>query len=187
VLLWLFPCAHDNDAVDALLRMWLPARALERHPNARVYQAWRTAGLLTVTPDDAVDYRAVGAQVLQDARTFDVRALNVDTLFQGAQLASELLEGGINVTTMRQGHLSFAAPMVEFERMLLGRRIHHGNHAALAWQAGNVAVVADAAGNLKIRRDKRREKVDAIVSLVMALDARTHHPESAWSGEIVCI
>ena len=55
------------------------------------------AGLVTVTPGEAVDYAFVRAAVLADAERFRLIDLNVDRLFQGQQLAQELTEEGLKV------------------------------------------------------------------------------------------
>ena len=63
-----------------------------------------------------------------------------------------------------------AAPMREFERRLLGKKINHGGNPILRWMANNVAVRQDAAGNLKPDKAESEGRIDGIVSLVMALD-----------------
>ena len=85
---------------------------------------------------------------------------------------------------MGQGFFSMAAPTKEFERCLLGRKLHHGGHTILRWMADNVIVKQDAAGNLKVDRAKSAQKVDGIVALIMALDrwmrTRDSEPSSVY-------
>lgn len=63
-----------------------------------------------------------------------------------------------------------AIPMKEFERRLLGKKLHHGNNPVLRWMANNVAVRQDPAGNLKPDKAESQGRIDGIVALVMALD-----------------
>ena len=42
----------------------------------------------------------------------------------------------------------------EFEKLLLGRRLHHGGNPVLRWMASNVTVKMDAAGNIKPDKGK---------------------------------
>ena len=53
--------------------------------------------------------------------------------------------------------------------MLLGKRLRHGGNPVLRWMASNIAVVQDAAGNLKPAKDKSSERIDGIVALIMAI------------------
>jgi phage terminase large subunit-like protein len=99
----------------------------------------------------------------------------VDRLFQGYQVSMELQDEGMEVFGMGQGFLSMAAPMREFERRLLAKKINHGGNPILRWMADNVAVRQDPAGNLKVDKATSQGKVDGIVALVMALDRCVRH------------
>lgn len=165
-----FDCPNDPDAVDLVMRCWIPESALQRGPNVDFYRQMVDAGHLETTPGDAIDYAFIRAQVIRDAQRFNIVDLNVDRLFQGQQLSSELSEEGLTVLPFGQGFASFAAPMVVFFRKLAGRQIHHGGNPVLRWMADNLVVKKDPAGNMKPDKEKSQSKVDGIVALVMALD-----------------
>lgn len=167
-----FPRDDDPEALDILARFWCPEAKLtdDQNPYADQYQVWQRQGLLVATPGNAVDYQYIKAQVLEDARQFNLVDMNVDRLFQGYQLSMELTDEGLSVFGMGQGFLSMAIPMKEFERRLLGKKLRHGGNPILRWMAGNVAVRQDPAGNLKVDKAESQGKVDGIVALVMALD-----------------
>ncbi len=172
-----FPGDDDPEAVDILARFWCPEARLHDRANRYrdQYQAWARSGLLTPTPGEAIDYAFVKAKILEDAQRFRLVDLNVDRLFQAHQLANELMDEGLTVVGMGQGFLSMAAPMKEFERRLLARKLHHGGNPVLRWMAGNVAVKKDPAGNLKPDKATSQGKIDGIVALVMALDRAMRH------------
>jgi phage terminase large subunit-like protein len=67
--------------------------------------------------------------------------------------------------------------MKELERLVLGRKIRHGNNPVLTWMADNVVARMDPAGNVKPDKERSREKIDGIVALIMALDLALRHPE----------
>jgi phage terminase large subunit-like protein len=167
-----FPREDDPEHVDVLCRFWCPEARLHDAQNRYrdQYQAWARDGWLEVTPGDAVDYAFIRAQVLADAERFRLVDLNVDRLFQGYQLSQELLDEGLTVFGMGQGFISMAAPMREFERRLLDRKLHHGAHPVLRFMAESVAVRRDPADNLKVDKAGSQGRVDGIVALVMALD-----------------
>lgn len=179
---WVMVFPHDDDPeeIDVLCRFWCPEARLHDSQNRyrSQYQAWVRQGFLKTTPGDAIDYSFVKKQILEDAGKFQLIGLNVDRLFQAHQLATELSNEGLTVVGMGQGFLSMAAPMKEFERRLLARKIHHGGNPVLRWMAGNVAVKQDPAGNLKPDKASSQGKIDGIVALVMALDRAMRHMPS---------
>lgn len=167
-----FPYAEDPDEVDVLCRFWCPEAKLHDTANryADQYRAWVQQGYLLVTPGDAVDYQAIKRAIVADAQRFALVNLNVDRLFQGYQITQELADEGLEVFGFGMGFLSMAAPMRDFERRLLAKKIHHGGHPVLRWMADNVAVRTDPAGNLKPDKSSSQGKIDGVVALVMALD-----------------
>lgn len=174
-----FPHEDDPETVDVLCRFWVPEARLHDDQNRYrdQYMAWARQGYLKVIPGNAIDYGFIKAQVLKDAQIFRLVDLNIDRLFQSHQLAVELMEEGLTVVGIGQGFTSMAAPMKEFERRLLARKIRHGGNPVLRWMADNVAVKQDAAGNLKPDKASSQGKIDGIVALVMALDRAMRHEQ----------
>jgi len=182
-----FPHDEDPEEIDVLARFWCPEARLRDTANRYrdAYQVWVRQGWLKTTPGEATDYAFVKAQILKDAQTFRLIDLNVDRLFQAHQLSSELTEEGLKVAGFGIGFLSMAAPMQDFMRRLLGRKVHHGGNPVLRWMADNVAVKQDPAGNLKPDKASSQGKIDGIVALVMALDRAMRHEERALTWTVV--
>ena len=172
-----FPHGDDSETVDVLARFWIPEAKLHDDTNKYLdqYLVWADQGLLQTTPGDAVDYAFIKKVILDDAQRYKIQNMNVDRLFQGYQLSQELADEGLEVFGMGQGFLSMAAPMREFERRLLAKRVHHGGNAVLRWMADNVAVRQDPAGNFKPDKAASQGKIDGIVALVMAIDRCMRH------------
>lgn len=172
-----FPREDDQERLDVLCRFWVPEAQLKNDSNKYrdQYVAWTRLGWLKTTPGEAVDYAFIKAQVLADAKTFKLVDLNIDRLFQAHQLAMELADEGLTVAGMGQGFTSMAAPVKEFERRLIARKLHHGGHPVLRWMADNVAVRQDPAGNLKPDKARSQGKIDGIVATIMGLDRAMRH------------
>ena len=180
---WVMAFPHKDDHVDILARFFCPQAKLTDSSNRYrdQYQVWADKGFLTVTPGNATDYAFVRQQVIDDAAKFRLVDMNVDRLFQAHQIAQELAEEGITVVGMGMGFLSFAAPMKDFERRLLGRKLHHGGNPIMRWMADNVAVKQDPTGNLKPDKTESQGKIDGIVGIVGALDRLMLHEEAPRS------
>jgi phage terminase large subunit-like protein len=67
-------------------------------------------------------------------------------------------------------------PMKELEKLVLEGAIVHNDNPVLKWMASNVAVLQDPAGNVKTNKDKSSEKIDGIVSAIMAIGLMTIDP-----------
>jgi len=187
---WVMVFPHDDaETIDVLCRFWVPEAALWNNQNRYrdQYQRWAREGWLKVTPGNATDYAFVKRQILEDARKFRLASLNIDRYFQAHQLAIELIDalGEERVFGFGMGFASMAAPMREFERRLLARKIRHGGNPVLRWMADNVTVKQDPAGNLKPDKASSQGKIDGIVALLMALDrAMRHQSQSSEAGII---
>jgi phage terminase large subunit-like protein len=94
-------------------------------------------------------------------------------------LAKLLNDEGLSLplTPFVPGFKSYAAAMDAFERALLARKIQHNNNPVLTWQAGNVRIEMDAAANRKPTKAKSLDRIDGIVSLIMACGLAATQPE----------
>lgn len=150
------------------------------------YDVWVRDGLMTTTPGDSTDYGAVrlGINALVDGG-YGIRTLAVDRLFQGAQLCGELREDGIDVVAFGQGFLSMTAPTKRYEELILdGDYVHDGNPIK-RWMAANAVVETNASESMKVTKKLSSEKVDGIVTDIMALAMCTaaEEPEASVYSE----
>lgn len=171
-LVWAFP-PEDLDDPSALLtllwRFWLPEERLKARGEEEVeFKDWRLAGAITETPGNVTDYRAIMRQVEQDATDFDVQELAIDR-WNSTQTTVDLRELGINAFQMGQGYASMSGPSKEYEKLVLGTRLEHGNQPVATWMASNVAIINDPAGNIKPAKDKSTENIDGQVAAIMAV------------------
>lgn len=181
-LVWIFPPEEEGERWVILPRIWVPGDNIDKRVRtARVpYDKWTAPGIghnggpplsppMTKTEGNTVDYRAIMAQVLEDAAAFDVQLLAIDRLFQGQQVGQDLLEEGLNVNFFGQGFLSMSPASKHFERLALSGQLDAGGHPVMRWGIENVQYRQDDAGNIKPSKAKASEKIDHIVALIMAL------------------
>jgi phage terminase large subunit-like protein len=69
-----------------------------------------------------------------------------------------------------QGYVSMNAPTKYLETLILDKKLNHGGNPVLRWNFDNVMIVPDPAGNIKPDKGKSKQRIDAIVALIMALD-----------------
>ena len=102
------------------------------------------------------------------AERFRVEAIAIDR-WNSTGTQTRLQEIGLPVVTFGQGFASMSPACKEVERLILNRQLAHDGNPVMRWCLGNVAIAQDPAGNIKIDRQKAKEKVDGAVALAMAI------------------
>ena len=129
---------------------------------------WRDQGFLIATEGNATDFAFIEREILDLAGRYDVREIAYDRTFAG-EIVQSLQDEGLNLVQFGQGFLSMAAPTAELQRLSVSRALWHGGHPVLRWNASNVAVRQDPAGNIKPDKERSTERIDGISALVNAL------------------
>ena len=101
------------------------------------------------------------------AEKYNIRQIAIDR-WNATQLATQLQGDGIDVVGFGQGYGSLSSPSKQLEALVVSAKLLH-NNPVLDWQAGNVAIQQDHAGNIKPSKQKSTERIDGMVALVMAL------------------
>ena len=149
------------EGTDVYCWAFLPAEGIvERERRDRVpYRLWAEQGSLTLTPGRTVDYAAVRAAVLEAAGAFDLKSVSFDP-WNSSHLVSELEDEGIEMVQLRQGFASMSAPCKEMLRMVVEGELRHGGDPLLRWCASNTAAKFDAAGNVKLDKERSAHRID---------------------------
>jgi phage terminase large subunit-like protein len=74
------------------------------------------------------------------------------------------------------GYLSLSDPTKTLRELIVGRKLHHGDSPILRWHASNAVARQDAAGNIKLDKEKSRRKIDGMAALVNAVAAAIDEP-----------
>jgi phage terminase large subunit-like protein len=77
-----------------------------------------------------------------------------------------------------------ASPVRAMERLVLSKGIVHDNHPVLRWCMSNVILKVDAAGNAKADKAKSRERIDLVISSLMALEECSKNNYTSGIGEV---
>jgi phage terminase large subunit-like protein len=185
-LVLVFPDGAEPEGYDVLPFFWVPAATVaERTRRDRVpYDLWVRQGLVQATPGNVIDYGAIRQTLRDVGAEFRIRELGFDR-WGATQLAQELGDDGLPVVAMGQGFATLSPPTKELLNLVLAGRLRHGGHPVLRWNADNLVVRTDPAGNLKPDKQKSTEKIDGMLGLVMALDRaiRRERRASRWERE----
>lgn len=161
----------------------------ERVERDRVpYDLWAADGWITPTPGRATDRLSIAHQLADIRARFDVQGIAFDR-WRFEDLAKLLQDEGITTLPLVEfvpGFRSYAPAMDAFERAVLDKRMKHNNSPILRWQAGNVVVESDAAGNRKPSKAKSIDRIDGLVAAIMACGlAATQAQPQKFQGEVL--
>jgi phage terminase large subunit-like protein len=174
-LVLLFPPRSTGEPWNVLPFFWVPEDdIMVRSKRDRVpYDVWVREGLITATPGNATDYAFIESAIVQLASFYNIQAIGFDRTFAG-ELVQNLQQelGHERLIQVGQGFLSLAAPTAELLRLLKAGELQHGANPVLRWNASNLALAVDPAGNQKPDKAKSRERIDGISALVNALAVR---------------
>lgn len=136
------------------------------------YEVWADQGYIHLTPGKAVDYDFVRKTVLEARAAYKLEDVSYDR-WGANETVTKLTHEGVRMISVGQGYVSLSAPTKELLRLLAEGQIQHGNHPVLRWMADGAAGQTDAAGNVKLAKDRSTTRIDGLVALVMALDGLT--------------
>lgn len=160
----------DDGTLHSIPFYWLPEiTAQERGRKDKVpYVQWAREGFIKLTEGDVQDYDYIRHTINELALKYRIKSIAFDR-WNSTQLVNNLQDDGATMSPFGQGYASMSAPTKEMEKLVLKKRIVHGNNPVLRWQVQNVQLRTDPAGNIKIDKAKSSEKVDGVVSLVMGI------------------
>ena len=132
------------------------------------YVTWKNQGHIIATDGDVADYNFIKEKINELSKKYRIQSIAYDR-WNASQLVIDLQNDGANMDPFGQGFVSMSAPTKELEKLIIGKQIIHNDNPCMNWMLSNVAIQEDPAGNIKIAKNKSKEKVDGLVALVMAL------------------
>lgn len=173
------------DVAALLTYFWAPKATAEKREQQEgvSYTTWSNEGLITLVPGRKVDFDYVLNQVLESGLRFNLQGIAFDR-WAASSLMTKLEGEGFDVIGFGQGYKDMTPACRAFEELWLEedpeKRLKHGGHEVLAWNASNVMAETDAAGNVKLSKKKSTERIDGIVASVMAVGISLGSVEGAY-------
>lgn len=150
---------------------WIPEDTMQKKERIDKvpYTNWVTRGFVEVTPGNVIDYRYIRHRINELKATYDIREIAYDP-WNATEFVQNLIDDGFTMIPFRQGYASMSAPTKSLQRLILEHKIAHGGNPTLRWNADNIVVRMDPAGNIKPDKEKSTMKIDGIVAFIMGLD-----------------
>ena len=147
---------------------WLPSDKVRESSNAQ-YQGWEKQGLLHVTEGAINDLESIQHYIAEDAQHYETLAIAFDP-WQAYQLASALLQEGLNMVELKPTVLNFSEPMKQMQALVYTRRLHTDGNPVYEWMASNLVAHLDAKDNVYPRKETPAQKIDGMVALIMCIN-----------------
>lgn len=133
------------------------------------YVRWEAEGLITATPGDVIDDRALEACIREQCEAYDVREIAFDPAL-ARSVMNNLNESGLPVVVHRQGALTMMPALAELERSIVGRKLRHGGHAVLRFCIANAEAERNRQGHLvRLVKPQKWLSIDGAVAAAMAV------------------
>jgi phage terminase large subunit-like protein len=185
-LVLLAPSAVDGVDYDMWEHYFVPADGIAQRArdDGVPYDTWRDGEALEATSGNTTDYDVIRERIKRYADDYAIgfAELAYDR-WNANQLITQLGNDGLVVVPTGQGYASMAGPCRALETAIAGRRIRHRGNPVTRWMVGNVTTTEDPAGNLKPDRSKSADKIDGVVSLLMALGRAVMHAGEEYGEE----
>jgi phage terminase large subunit-like protein len=157
---------------------WLPSEGLaEKGRTDRVpFDLWAKQGHLLTAPGASISYDYV-ARYLWDEVFGMHRVLKIGfDRWNFKHLKPYLLAAGFPESVIKetfvefgQGAQSMSAPLRELESLILDKKLRHGGHPVLTWNAANAVTEGPDASNRKLSKKRSTGRIDGMTALAMAI------------------
>jgi phage terminase large subunit-like protein len=166
----LFPPQDGFDEWRFICEAWIPEdnmkeRILRDHVP---YDVWVNKKFLHATPGNTTDYDFVRARIETLASQYNMAYLCTDP-WNSRMLTQQLDKAGINIIEVPQNIANMSPAMKEIERLLKNGNMTHEVNPVARWCFGNMAIAVDGNENIKPMKNKARDRIDIIVSLINAM------------------
>ena len=163
----------DDSRCVIIPYVWIPQAVFEKRSEKIDvdFRKWKDGGFIKVLPGNSIDHEIVAKDIKDISEKFNIVKLGIDPRMKDAILKyiDNTMGGFLNVDEFSQSIQSLSYPTKEFEKLIVDESIVHLGNPVMRWMLSNVAIYTDANENIKLVKNKSADKIDAVVSAVMAI------------------
>lgn len=168
-------CATLLGVVKGKIRVkqmyWIPTNFLEKKitEDKIPYDKWIKLGWMRLSGDSKIDYHDITQWYLEEVRNNDLRPLWIGYDSWNAEFwRQEMTDEGFDMVEVRQGFKTESAPLKQMKADLMDKKINYNNNPILKWNLSNVAIKQDDNENIMITKEKSKQRIDGVASLMDA-------------------
>jgi len=168
----LFPPNEEDHKFTCVWRYYCPdamVKSPKRNMSKTAYMQWANDGWITTTDGNVIDYEFIENDIINLAEEYDIKCLGYDR-HRFYLIMAKLQEHGIKIEPVPQTFSGLSAPMTQIEILASRGMIRHGGNPVTDWNLSNVVVMMDSNENIKIDREKKKDKIDGIAAMIDAFN-----------------
>lgn len=132
------------------------------------YVQWVDQGYIIATEGNAVDYSVLEEIVIEEYFKHNIKWVEYDRRFS-EHLIQNLQAVNVKLNPFTQTISEYSNPTKQFERLVYQQKIRHGNNPVLNWMLSGCVTIQDTNENIRIAKDKSKNRIDGIIASIMAL------------------
>lgn len=169
-LVLVFP--DDEGGFDILPFFWAPKEADTKRDkqDRQSYMGWAKTHI-DLTPGNSIDQSAIREKLWECSEKYEIRSVGFDPWNMDECYQQLLREGWPedNLVKYPQNYATYNEPMKKCLELVRERKLRHGGHPVLRWNASNVVAKEDHNGNIKPDKGQSGDKIDGFCALLMGL------------------
>ncbi len=157
-------------------RYYLPADSLNTKTMKQQYKNWAENGYIFLTEGNVTDYNYILNDLVEISKTLKIKQINYDK-YNATQWAIDA-SNFFRLKPFSQNPFNYNIPTKEFERNILMSKLKIENNPVTKWMLDNVVIKFDWNGNAKPIKVNNENKIDGVMSMLMALGGWVGRKES---------
>ena len=159
------------------LRYYLPRELVMEHAHGTHahYAGWAAEGRFTLTPGNSIDFD----QIMSDLRDLPSQGFLVQEIafdpWRATEMVTRLQEAGAVAVEVPNNARHFSEPTKKILSLVADGKFHHGGDPVLAWMVSNVVGHFDNKDNVYPKKERRSEKIDGFIAIVLAMSRMIRH------------
>lgn len=147
---------------------YLPEDSLNTATHKKMYKEWAADGYITLTSGNVTDYDVILKDMVEISKKLRIKQVHYDK-YNATQFAIDASKNRIRMVPFSQNAFNYNIPTKGFERLMLQKRVKIDSNPLTKWQLNNVMLKTDLNGNVKPIKRNEENKIDGVVSMIMAL------------------
>lgn len=153
-------------------RFYIPEKTISaRYRKENInFPAWIESGTVTAIPGATIDYTYIIRDILDDAETFNIRAIGYDK-WQSREVINALENERPDILLVEvEQSLKKLSPLTQSYEKTIKDGILVDNSPVMLWMINNVEIHPDVNGNYKPMKKSRSntQRIDGVISSIMA-------------------
>lgn len=163
-----------NDEFYVFGKYYLPEDTVNRPENTH-FQSWVQEGIITSTPGACTDFDVIQEDLLEIAEQYNIQEIAYDPWGLNTPMGKLREVVPFPCIEIRQCAANISEPSKYFEGLYLAGKLHHNGDPCLTWQASNVVLRRTNTKTYAPAKERKQDKIDGIVAMIMALSRASLH------------